>query len=70
MRREHAQPARAARKRTVAPLPKSARAEPARVLREAPFLNPSESAAFAPLCVGVDRAVEVVVRQLAGDILA
>src|ERR671937_2711233 len=37
MGRAHAQPARAARKRTTADRPKSAPAQPARVQREAPY---------------------------------
>src|SRR4051794_8698512 len=40
MRREHAQHVRAARKRTTARNPKSARALPARVHREAAYLSP------------------------------
>ena len=46
MRRGGAKPCHAARKRTTADRPKSARAEPARARREAPYPHPSESAGF------------------------
>src|SRR5436190_1029546 len=74
MRREHAQPARAARKRTIADRQRSARAQLARVSRKAPYLTSARKRSFRA-ALGAVALLELLARAaparvVASDVLA